>query len=134
MNKVTKWFLLFMALPTLLVGLTALFDPNAIMGQVDVFLDNNSAKSSTRAIYGGMHIAFGLFFLYGAFKDQKTALWILFLYGTGFVAGRLLSLGLDGMPNPFISTWIFVESFTALFTGWLLFQKISQPKPALSGI
>lgn len=115
-----------MALPTLMVGLTALFDPQTIMAQVDVLLDNNSAKSSTRAIYGGMHLAFGLFFLYGAFRAQKEALWVLFLYGAGFVLGRFLSLVMDGSPNSFISTWIFVETATAVAAGFLLRKAVAR--------
>ncbi|MCI5083624.1 MAG: DUF4345 domain-containing protein [Saprospiraceae bacterium] len=117
--KVQNWikiFLLIMAIPTLLVGLTALFDPQAIMDNVDQTLDTISARSSTRAIYGGMHLCFGLFFVYGAFKAQREALLILALYGVGFVIGRLVSLPMDGRPNAFISRFIWIEAITALLS------------------
>ncbi|MEZ5043726.1 MAG: DUF4345 domain-containing protein [Saprospiraceae bacterium] len=119
---VAKIFLIVVAIPTLLVGLQAFFDPQAIMDNVSVILDNSSGKSSTRAIYGGMHIAFGLFFIYGAFKAQREALLILALYATGFAAGRFYSLAVDGMPNTFIFTWIWVETILAL-SAWGLLLK-----------
>lgn len=117
---ITKIFLIVVALPTLMVGVQAFFDPQAIMDNVDVILGNPSGKSSTRAIYGGMHLLFGAYFIYGAFKAQREALLILALYTTGFALGRFYSLAVDGSPNAFISTWIWVETILALGSWWLL--------------
>lgn len=129
-NKlITKIFLIVVALPTLLVGLQAFFDPQAIMDNVDVVLGNPSGKSSTRAIYGGMHLMFGAYFIYGAFKAQREALLILALYATGFALGRFYSLAVDGSPNPFISTWIWVETILAI-ASWSLLTKIKSPMVA----
>ena len=122
--SLVKVFLLFAAVPTLLVGLQGLIDPQGIMDNVDVILGNNSGKSSTRAIYGGMHIMFGGFIAYGAFKAQREALLILALYTIGFVLGRVTSLILDGMPNAFISTWIFVEAGFAIIATYFLLKKV----------
>lgn len=118
-DLITKIFLIVVAIPTLMVGIQAFFDPQAIMDNVDVILGNNSGKSSTRAIYGGMHIVFGAYFIYGAFKAQREALLILGLYCTGFVLGRFYSLAVDGSPNAFISTWIWVETALAVGAWWL---------------
>lgn len=116
---IAKIFLIVVAIPTLMVGLQAFFDPQAIMDNVDVTLGNNSGKSSTRAIYGGMHIFFGGYFIYGAFKAQREALLILGLYCTGFALGRFYSLAVDGAPNAFIGTWIWVETALAIGAWWL---------------
>lgn len=131
-NLITKIFLIVVALPTLMVGVQAFFDPQAIMDNVDVILGNPSGKSSTRAIYGGMHLMFGAYFIYGAFKAQREALLILALYSTGFAIGRFYSLAVDGSPNAFISTWIWVESALALIS-WGLMTKTKKTPVALAG-
>lgn len=128
---ITKIFLIVVALPTLMVGVQAFFDPQAIMDNVDVILGNPSGKSSTRAIYGGMHLLFGAYFIYGAFKAQREALLILALYTTGFALGRFYSLAVDGSPNAFISTWIWVETILALGSWWLL-KRAGTPTTALA--
>lgn len=130
-NLVTKIFLIVVALPTLMVGVQAFFDPQAIMDNVDVILGNPSGKSSTRAIYGGMHLMFGGYFIYGAFKAQKEALLILALYTTGFAIGRFYSLAVDGTPNVFISTWIWVETILALIS-WGLLTRSKSSKVAFA--
>lgn len=117
-KNIGKIVLIVLAVPTLMVGMTALFDPQAIMDNVDQPLQTISAKSSTRAIYGGMHLLFGLFFVYGAFKAQRDAFLILFLYSAGFVLGRMISLFSDGQPNPFISNFIVIEAVVAIIAGW----------------
>ncbi len=131
-NLITKIFLIVVALPTLMVGVQAFFDPQAIMDNVDVILGNPSGKSSTRAIYGGMHLMFGAYFIYGAFKAQREALLILALYTTGFAVGRFYSLAVDGSPNAFISTWIWVETTLALIS-WGLMTRTKQEKVVLAG-
>ena len=117
MKTTVKIVLGLVALTTLLVGLQGFFDPQAIMDNVQTTLDNNSALSSTRANYGGMHIAFGVMFLLGALSPEfrRTALWVLALYTTGYGAGRLYSLLMDGTPNTFIGTWLFVEIGLSVF-------------------
>lgn len=130
-NLITKIFLLVVALPTLMVGLQAFFDPQAIMDNVDVMLGNPSGKSSTRAIYGGMHLMFAGYFIYGAFRAQREALLILALYTTGFAFGRFYSLVVDGSPNAFISTWIWVETALAVIS-WGLMTRVKGAEPALA--
>ena len=131
-NLITKIFLILVALPTLMVGIQAFFDPQAIMDNVDVILGNPSGKSSTRAIYGGMHLMFGAYFIYGAFKAQREALLILALYATGFAIGRFYSLAVDGSPNAFISTWIWVETTLALIS-WGLMTRARSADVSLAG-
>lgn len=120
-----KIFLILIALPTALVGLQGFFDPQAVMGNVDVVLGNVSAKSSTRALYGGVNLAYALLYFYGAFRLQRPALLFLSIYSTGYALGRLMSLAVDGQPNAFISTWIFVEIATAVIA-WLLYFRLSR--------
>jgi uncharacterized membrane protein len=127
-TKIAKFFLLLIAIPTLLVGIGGLLDPQSIMDNVGQTLQTISAKSSTRAIYGGMHFFFALFFIYGAFKAQREALIILALYGSGFVIGRLVSLSADGTPNEFISNFIIVEVLSAAISIWLYIKMSSTQK------
>ena len=131
-TKIAKFFLLLIAVPTLLVGIGGLLDPQSIMDNVDQPLQTISAKSSTRAIYGGMHFFFALFFIYGAFKAQREALIILGLYGLGFVTGRLISLSADGTPNEFISNFIIVEAISAAVSVWLYVKISSTQKKQLN--
>ena len=127
-TKIAKFFLLLIAIPTLLVGIGGLLDPQSIMDNVGQTLQTISGKSSTRAIYGGMHFFFALFFIYGAFKAQREALIILALYGSGFVIGRLVSLSADGTPNEFISNFIIVEVLSAAISIWLYIKMSSTQK------
>ena len=127
-TKIAKFFLLLIAIPTLLVGIGGLLDPQSIMDNVGQTLQTISAKSSTRAIYGGMHFFFALFFIYGAFKAQREALIILVLYGSGVVIGRLVSLSADGTPNEFISNFIIVEVLSAAISIWLYIKMSSTQK------
>ena len=127
-TKIAKFFLLLIAIPTLLVGIGGLLDPQSIMDNVGQTLQTISAKSSTRAIYGGMHFFFALFFIYGAFNEQWDGIIMLVLYGSGFVIGLLVSLSSDGTPNEFISNFIIVEVLSAAISIWLYIKMSSTQK------
>ncbi|RYG48518.1 MAG: DUF4345 domain-containing protein [Chitinophagaceae bacterium] len=72
-QKVQTGFLLLMAAAFINTGLQALFSPQDVLAQVGIELNNSSALNSMRAVYGGMHLVFGLFCAFGGFKMRKEA-------------------------------------------------------------
>ena len=107
---VTRIFLILTGLATLNIALQAIADPQSVMNFVDVQLNNVTARNSIRAFYGTVNLSFALFWLYAAFRAQRTGLLLAALYTGGFALGRLLSMALDGMPGAFALQWLVVES------------------------
>lgn len=126
----TRIFLILLALATLNIAVQAILDPQAIFDNVQVQLSNLTARNSVRALYGGVNLAFGLFWLVAAFRAQRTGLTLALLYTGGFALGRILSLLLDGMPGAFAMQWLVTESVFACAAAGLLLWKKSPPKPA----
>lgn len=122
MKRVTQIFLGLMALAFCKVGIEALLDPQAVVAAVGIELTNASAASSMRAVYGGLHLAFGLFCIYGIFRDARAPLTLLVLYTAGFTLGRLSGLAAEGTPNEFVMTWLITEVVSGLIAGGCLYM------------
>jgi hypothetical protein len=120
-KRITQLFLTLMALAFCKAGLEAILTPQIVLSNVGIDLSNASALSSMRAVYGGMHFVFGLFCAWGIFKNATSSLGLVALYTTGFVAGRLISWGIDGTPNTFVLTWLATEAFSLVASVTLLF-------------
>lgn len=118
-NRITQVFLALMGLAFCKTGVEALIDPQAVMNNVGILLDNSSATSSMRAVYGGMHVVFGLFCVYGIFRNSKQSLLLVVLYTTGFTIGRVSGIIADGMPNQFVVTWLITEVVCGVVAGAL---------------
>jgi hypothetical protein len=121
-NKVSLGFLLLMGLAFAKVGIEALIDPQAVLANVGIELNNASAHSSMRAVYGGMHLVFGLFCFWAAFKMRKEGLGLLVLYTLGFVIGRLSGVVADGSPNAFVTQWLMTETISLAIALFLLIK------------
>lgn len=133
-HRATQIFLGLMGLAFAKVGVETFVNPQAVLTAVGIELNNPSAFSSMRAVYGGMHLAFGLFCLYAIWKDQSTALKLVLLYTVGFVVGRLSGILAEGMPNEFVSTWLITESVCAITAGtltYLVHQREQTTTPVL---
>lgn len=115
-------FLALMGLAFAKVGIEALTNPQAVLANVGIELNNSSALSSMRAVYGGMHLVFGLFCFWGAYKMKREALGLVTLYTIGFVAGRLSGIVADGAPNAFVSQWLVTETISLAIAAFLLFK------------
>lgn len=115
-------FLALMGLAFAKVGIEALTNPQAVLANVGIELNNSSALSSMRAVYGGMHLVFGLFCFWGAYKMRREALGLVTLYTIGFVVGRLSGIVADGAPNEFVSQWLVTESVSLAIAAFLLFK------------
>ncbi|MBL7840470.1 MAG: DUF4345 domain-containing protein [Cyclobacteriaceae bacterium] len=111
-KRISQVFLGLLALAFCKTGIEALFNPQAVLANVGIDLTNAAALSSMRAVYGGMHLVFGLFCAWGIFKNQSAALLLVILYTSGFVAGRVMSWAADGTPNGFVVTWLATETFS----------------------
>jgi hypothetical protein len=111
-KRITQIFLGLMGLAFCKVGVEALLTPETVMANVGITLDNVSALSSIRAVYGGMHFVFGAFCVWGIFKGGNESLKLVALYTAGFVVGRLVGIVIDGAPNSFVLTWLITESIS----------------------
>lgn len=63
-----------------------------------------------RAIMG-LYLANAAFWIAGAMRPalRAPALWTLLLFMAGLAAGRILSVVVDGMPNPVLIFYLVVE-------------------------
>jgi Domain of unknown function (DUF4345) len=129
MKRGSQVFLALMAMAFCKVGIEALLNPQGVMDAVGITLTNPSAFSSMRAVYGGMHLVFGLFCIYGIFKDMRTALTLIVLYTVGFTIGRISGIIVEGRPNEFVNTWLITEIISGLLAGWCLYG-LGKVKPA----
>ncbi|HNL38969.1 MAG TPA: DUF4345 domain-containing protein [Saprospiraceae bacterium] len=117
-------YLLLLAVATLNIALKALIDPQTVMNFVSVSLDGNvTARNSIRALYGGVNFFFALYWIYAAFRAQRTGLILAALYTGGFVFGRIWSMAADGLPGAFALQWLITEAvFMALAIGLQVWQ------------
>lgn len=69
-----------------------------------------------------LYITLGLFWLYCAFsaKFRDTGIIVLALFCGGLVAGRILSVIIDGQPSPILILYICMELSLVPVCIWLL--------------
>ena len=69
-----------------------------------------------------LYITLGLFWLYCAFSVnfRDAGIIVLALFCGGLVAGRILSVIIDGMPSPILILYIFMELSLVPVCIWLL--------------
>lgn len=119
-KRISQGFLALLALAFCKTGIEALYNPQGVLANVGIELNTTAALSSMRAVYGGMHLVFGLFCVWGIFKNQTQALTLVILYASGFVLGRLISWSVEGAPNEFVITWLATEAFSLIVSIGLL--------------
>ena len=134
-HRIAQIFLGLMALAFCKTGIESLRDPQAVMNNVGIVLTNASAESSMRAVYGGMHLVFGLFCIYGLLFDRRSALTLVVLYTAGFTIGRLSGILTNGMPNEFVTTWLITEVVCGAIAAWLVSRRyVRQDVAAAKGV
>lgn len=69
-----------------------------------------------------LYIALGLFWLFCAFSDRyrDAGIIVLAVFCGGLVAGRILSVIVDGIPSPVLILYIFMELSLVPICIWLL--------------
>lgn len=86
-----------------IVGLQALLIPRIFLEPVGIDLLTTSGYAEVRAGYGGLFTGAALLFAWGARREAlrpvalTIAVWVLGV----FAGARLVSLVVDGLPNPF---------------------------------
>jgi len=106
-----KAFLLIAALGLTPIALSYGLSPSTSMWRL--FEINASSVNSMhifRAVMG-LYLAMVLFWICGARYEtlRLPALWSLVVFMLGLAAGRVLSLLVDGMPNPLLSVYLVLE-------------------------
>jgi Domain of unknown function (DUF4345) len=96
----------------LAVGLQGLTVPARLLAPVSIRLDGVDALNEARALYGGMHLALAALYLVGAFRPpwQRPLLWLWVLLVGSLVAGRLISVIVDGVPPGFARVLLGLEA------------------------
>jgi hypothetical protein len=129
--------LLIVGLVFLGVGYLGFVAPNAILDPVEIrwseLQERRAAKNELTAVYGGMHVAMGIYFIVAAFTAsiRAGALLAAAAFMSGLVAGRIVSLVRDGLPGPMPLALILVELMGVLLTlGALLKRRAPAPVPA----
>lgn len=106
-----KIFLLLATGGLIPIALSYGFDPKTSMAFL-FNIDVNSVESSHifRAVMG-LYLATAIYWVIGAFNPKHTtgALINLIIFMFGLVAGRFLSVGLDGNPNGVLWLYIVLE-------------------------
>jgi hypothetical protein len=110
------------------VGVTGLLAPETIAGPVALGIETTSARNEIRANYGGMHLGVCVLFGAGAFvaRLRRFATLLLTVFTGGLVAGRVLSMLVDGMPNAFVIQLLILEAVSAGAGAALLWGRESE--------
>jgi hypothetical protein len=109
--NIKKWYLIFAFLAVSaiasLYGANPSWFARTFLGMSEL---NRDFAHILRAITG-LYLALGSFWLYAAFHTQyrNVAVLTTAIFAGGLVAGRLLSLVLDGWPSPILVFYIALE-------------------------
>ena len=106
-----RWLLGITAVMFVALGLNGLLNPVGHLAPYGLELATPGWLGEVRANYGGMHLAMGVLFLFGAWLEQwrRPALILIAAFCGGLVLGRLVSIGAEGWPNPFVTQLLVVE-------------------------
>ncbi len=131
MPRLVTLFLLLCALAFIYIGIATFHDPRAALAPVEIVPASVSAFNEARANYGGLQIGIGFFLLAGAFVPSLTrsALLMQTLLVGGLAFGRVVSVSVDGVPNPFMLMLLALESTIALLSLAFLLQRGKTPDP-----
>jgi hypothetical protein len=97
-----KWLtplLLLLALAHILAGLYGLYAPDTLAPSLGLDMTTVGGRGEMRAIFGGLIAALGVMILRGSMGGPtgRQWLWAVATAYVGLAAGRLVSLGMDGM-------------------------------------
>ncbi len=112
-----KGVLLATALAFIGCGLLSFFWPIVISGYIGYGLTNADSKIEMVAMYGGLEIGLGLFYLLGALKKaySKGSLILIIMTVGGLTIGRLFAFAVNSDPvTSYTYGAIFYESITCV--------------------
>ena len=92
-------------------GLMGLVQPIPMLAGFGYEVSGPHALIESRAMYGGVFITAGLLMLVALFREALAApaLWFAVVYLGGLVAGRLVSVAVDGAPAGYFWGFIALE-------------------------
>ncbi len=110
-------------------GVGFLIAPQALASQLDITLGSASALADFRAMYGGLCLAVGAFFVLGLrFATWRRQAVVLATLGAGGLAvGRLTSIAIDGLPGPLVLAFLASELAALALGGFILMQGAESP-------
>lgn len=84
------------------VALGGLFYPDQLTGWTGIDLESRTARSEYRAVFGGLPAGLALVHLVAAFRSAwlRPGLWMATTLVVGLLAGRILTVVVDGVPGP----------------------------------
>lgn len=119
-----KIYLFVSGLVFFAIGANALSDPIQALAALDLGINTTNAKNELYANYGGMHIAFGLLFIYGAIENKFRTPSLIFLFAitAGLAFGRTVGLLIDGIPSTLNNSLLVLEIITAVIAATFLYK------------
>ena len=100
---VRRWLLVIAGVAFLAIAVGALVSPRTMAEPIGFRLDTANALNEFRAVYVGLWIAHAILFFWAARRVDRLVLGdVGGLLIAGQVLGRLVSLALDGWPDPAI--------------------------------
>lgn len=119
-----KGFLILASATVAVIALLYGIDPKwfavTFLGATDTSVDQ---AHILRAVMG-LYIALGLFWLTCAFSNSHKNIAILttIVFAGGLVAGRLLSIAVDGVPSPILVVYTLLE-LALLPVAWWVYRR-----------
>jgi hypothetical protein len=100
--RLARWVLALSGVPFVAIGLAFLVDPAAMGAHIGLALADATAANDVRAVYGGLQVGLGALLWACASRARWVTGGVAALLATfgGLVAGRVVSLLVDGMPAP----------------------------------
>tara|TARA_R110001606_G_scaffold392944_1_gene562420 strand:- start:6718 stop:7071 length:354 start_codon:yes stop_codon:yes gene_type:complete len=110
------------------IGANTFSDPIQALAALDLGINTINAKNELYANYGGMHIAFGLLFIYGSIENKfrTPSLFFLFAITAGLAFGRIVGLLIDGTPSTLNNFLLGLEIVTAALAVTFLYKNKQQ--------
>jgi len=117
-----RWILLGIGVIFVPFGMWALAQPVAVAGMTEVQLPTPAALADGRAVYGGLTLGLGAFFLLAALRRSmvRAGLWAAFLSIGAAGFGRALGVVLDGARGPAVFPTLGFEIVLAALTAFAL--------------
>ena len=130
---VTRIFVGLCALLYAGFGAWAMFDVGGALAFMALEDPAVAALNDLRGSYGGINLAVGLYLLWVTIRaaDCRIALTVVALLTAGYVAGRLVSIALDGMPPGVVLGYLALE-VTLAVVAYVLLKRLPATGPPRS--
>jgi len=120
--SIKKWYLILAFCSVSAIGLLYGVDPAWFARTFFAVPELHRDFAHILRALTGLYLALGAFWLYAAFHSgyRNAAIVTTAIFAGGLVAGRLLSLTLDGLPSPILVFYIILELGFVPIALWVL--------------